>query len=53
MFRYRNKLGEDLAMQALKNYLKQKKKSIATLIKYAEICQVKTVIMPILKGLVA
>ena len=31
----------------------QKKKSIATLIKYAEICQVKTVIMPILKGLVA
>ena len=53
MFRYRNKLGEDLTMQALKNYLKQKKKSIATLIKYAEICQVKTVIMPILKGLVA
>jgi len=53
MFRYRNKLGEDLAMQALKNYLKQKKKSIGTLIKYAEICQVKTVIMPILKGLVA
>lgn len=53
MFRYRNKLGEELAMQALKNYLKQKNKSIATLIKYAEICQVKTVIMPILKGLVA
>ena len=53
MFRYRNKLGEELAMQALKNYLEQKKKSIASLIKYAEICQVKTVIMPILKGLLA
>jgi predicted transcriptional regulator of viral defense system len=53
MFRYRNKLGEDLAMQALKNYLNQKKKSIATLVKYAEICQVKTVIMPILKGILA
>jgi predicted transcriptional regulator of viral defense system len=53
MFRYRNKLGEDLAMQALKNYLKGKKKSIGTLIKYAEICQVKTIIMPILKGLLA
>jgi predicted transcriptional regulator of viral defense system len=53
MFRYRNKLGEDLAMQALKSYLKQKKKSIATLVKYAEICQVKTVIMPILKGILA
>jgi len=53
MFRYRNKLGEDLAMQSLKNYLKLKKRSIATLMKYAEICQVKTVIMPILKGLAA
>ena len=53
MFRYRNKLGEDLAMQALKNYLKQTKKSIPTLLKYADICQVKTIILPILKGLVA
>jgi len=53
MFRYRNKLGEDLATQALKSYLKQKNKSIATLIKFAEICQVKTVITPILKGLLA
>lgn len=53
MFRYRNKFGEELAMQALKNYLGQKKKSIASLIKYAEICQVKTVITPILKGLMA
>lgn len=53
MFRYRNKLGEEFAMQALKNYLGQKKKSIATLIKYAEICQVKMVMMPILKSLTA
>lgn len=53
MFRYRNKLSEELAMQALKNYLKQKNCSITALMKYAEICQVKTTIMPILKGLVA
>lgn len=53
MFRYRNKLGEEFAMQTLKNYLGQKKKSIATLIKYAEICQVKTVMMPIIKSLTA
>lgn len=51
MFRYRNKLGEDLALQALKNYLKQRKNSMATLLKYADICQVKTIILPILKGL--
>lgn len=53
MFRYRNKLGEEFAMQALKNYLGQKKKSIASLIKFAEICQVKTVMMPIIKSLTA
>jgi predicted transcriptional regulator of viral defense system len=53
MFRYRNKFGEDLAMQALRNYINQKKKSIPALIKYAEICQVKTIIMPILKGIVS
>ncbi|MEW6652920.1 MAG: type IV toxin-antitoxin system AbiEi family antitoxin domain-containing protein [Bacteroidota bacterium] len=53
MFRYRNKLGEDLAMEALKNYLKQNKKSIPILLKYADICQVKTVILPILKVLVS
>ncbi|MCF6271006.1 MAG: type IV toxin-antitoxin system AbiEi family antitoxin domain-containing protein [Melioribacteraceae bacterium] len=52
MFRYRNTLGEDLAMQALKNYLNQKNKSIATLMEYAELCQVKTVIMPLLKGMI-
>ncbi len=53
MFRYRNKLGEDIALEALKTYLRSKYKKIPQLIKYAEICQVKTVLMPILKGLVA
>lgn len=53
MFRYRNKLGEEFAMQALKNYLAKKQKSIVSLIKYAEICQVKTVMMPIIKSLTA
>lgn len=53
MFRYRNKLGEDLAIEALKNYLKQKEKSIAKLVTFAEICQVKTVMMPLLKGMLS
>jgi len=52
MFRYRRKLGEDLAMEALKQYLKQKDANTAHLLKYAAICQAKTVMMPYLKALV-
>ncbi|MGE5402333.1 MAG: type IV toxin-antitoxin system AbiEi family antitoxin domain-containing protein [Ignavibacteriales bacterium] len=53
MFRYRNKLGEDLAIEALQTYLRSKDKNIGKLIIYAKICQVKTVIMPMIKGIVA
>jgi len=51
-FRYRNKYGEDLALEGLKNYLSRKEANINKLRKYAEICQVKTVMMPYLKALV-
>lgn len=52
MFRYRNKYGEDLAFEGLKTYLSSKEANINKLRKYAEICQVKTVMMPYLKALV-
>jgi predicted transcriptional regulator of viral defense system len=52
MFRYRNKYGEDLALEGLKNYLSRKDADINKLRKYADICQVKTVMMPYLKALV-
>jgi predicted transcriptional regulator of viral defense system len=52
VFRYRNKYGEDLALEALKNYLSRKKANVNKLRKYAGICQVKTVMMPYLKALV-
>lgn len=52
MFRYRKKLGEDLAIEALKTYLKRKGANINRLREYAEICQVKTVMLPYLKALV-
>jgi len=52
MFRYRRKLGEDLAMEALKQYLKLKDASTARLLEYAAICQARTVMMPYLKALV-
>ncbi len=53
MFRYRRKLGEDLAMEALKQYLKLKDANTTRLLEYAAICQARTVMMPYLKALVA
>ena len=52
MFRYRNKLGEDLAMEGLKNYLNRKDANVAKLREYAIKCQVKTVMLPYLKAMV-
>ncbi|MBU0580062.1 MAG: Abortive infection protein AbiEi [Candidatus Margulisbacteria bacterium] len=53
MFRYRNKLGEDVALEGLKNYLATEERSIKKLREYAEICQVKTVILPYMKAIIA
>jgi len=52
MFRYRKRLGEDLALEGLKNYLKRQTSRVHKLQQYAEICQVKTIIIPYLKALV-
>jgi predicted transcriptional regulator of viral defense system len=52
MFRYRNKLGEDLALEGLKNYLELPDANLNKLQKYLEICRVKTVMKPYLKALV-
>jgi predicted transcriptional regulator of viral defense system len=53
MFRYRKKVGEDLALEGLKNYLQLKEANINKLLEYAEKCKVKTIIMPYLKALMA
>jgi predicted transcriptional regulator of viral defense system len=53
MFRYRNKLGEDLALEGLKNYLNEPDANLSELQKYTKICRVKTVMKPYLKALVA
>jgi len=52
IFRYRKKLGEDIALEALKTYLRRKNANINRLRKYAEICQVKTIMIPYLKAIV-
>ena len=53
MFRYRNKLGEDTALEGLKNYLKRKDANISKLWDYAIKCRVKTVVHPYIKAMVA
>ena len=47
MFRYRNKLGEDLALEGLKNYVASADADLYQLRHYAHLCQVKTVILPL------
>ena len=51
MFRYRNKLGEDTALEGLRNYLKRKDANINMLWEYAVKCRVKTIIHPYIKAM--
>jgi hypothetical protein len=40
-FRYRSKLGLDIAKEGLSEYLKRKDRNLERLFEYAEICRVK------------
>ena len=50
-FKYRNKIGLDVALEALKAYRRDKKGSMDLLWKYARICRVSNVIRPYLEAL--
>jgi predicted transcriptional regulator of viral defense system len=43
-FRYRSKIGTDLAIESLKEYLRDPKRNVNTLMKFAEICRVKQLV---------
>ena len=51
-FKYRNKLGMDLVLEALKRYKTQKTFRPDMLLKYARICRVEKVMKPYLEALV-
>ncbi len=54
LFRYMNKLGEDVAVESLKEYLKNRKgRSIPKLLEYSEICGVKKKIEPMVKAILS
>lgn len=51
-FKYRNKIGLDVAIEALRDCLTQKKCSVDEIWKYARICRVANVIRPYLEAVV-
>jgi hypothetical protein len=51
-FKYRNKLGLDLAIEALKNYCSGRSANPARLLEMSRVCRVETIIKPYLEALV-
>ncbi|MBD3272000.1 MAG: Abortive infection protein AbiEi [Elusimicrobia bacterium] len=51
-FRYKNKLGLDVAKEGLKEYLKRKNRDLPLLLRYAKICRVAPLIKTWLNALV-
>ena len=49
-FKFRNKIGIAVALEALKYSLREKKTTIPEIFEMAEICRVKKVIMPYIEG---
>lgn len=50
-FKFRNKIGLDIAMEALEQGIEQGKASYSDILKYAKICRVKSVIKPYLESI--
>ena len=51
-FKYRNKIGLDTALGALKLYLERRKKKLNVMLEAAEVCRVSKVMRPYLEALV-
>jgi len=50
-FKFRKRVGEDVALEALKDYIAQPKMDVHKLLEYAEINRVKNLMTPYLKSL--
>lgn len=48
-FKFRNKIGKDIAIEALERGIREGKASYKDVLHYAEVCRVKTVIKPYLE----
>jgi predicted transcriptional regulator of viral defense system len=52
LFRYRNRLGEDLALEGLKEYLRRRNRDLNKLMKFAHVCRVKGILSQYVKAIV-
>ena len=50
-FRYRNKIGLDVAMEALRDAVRSRKTMVSEIDRAAEVCRIRTVIAPYLEAL--
>ena len=50
-FKFRHKIGLDIAIEALKDCLRQKKATINEVYRYAKICRVSNIIRPYMEAL--
>lgn len=50
-FRYRNKVGIDVAIEALRDAVRSRKATVSEIARAAEICRIRTVIRPYLEAL--
>jgi len=50
LFKYRNKLGTDVAIEALKDALLNKRSTVDELLKYSDICRVHQIITPYMES---
>ncbi len=51
-FRYRHKIGIDVALEGLRNYLRRRDRDLDRLLKLAEVCRVRRVMTPYLEAMV-
>ncbi len=51
-FRYRNKLGLDMAKEGLSEYLKRKDRNLEKLLEYAEICRIEPLLQTWLNAMI-
>jgi predicted transcriptional regulator of viral defense system len=52
-FRYRNKIGLDVALEALRDVIRSRKASIDEITRVADVCRIETVISPYLESIVS
>lgn len=52
LFRFRNTLGEDIALEGLKEYLRRRDRDLGKLEKFAELCRVRSIISQYVRAIV-